>query len=85
MKPINRTLSDHLVEAMRERILSSQLSPDQPIRQDVLAAEMGVSKIPLREALARLEQEGLLGRTRIAASSCVRSAGRKLKRSMHCA
>jgi len=54
MKPINRTLSDHLVEAMRERILSSQLSPDQPIRQDVLAAEMGVSKIPLREALARL-------------------------------
>ena len=60
MKPINRTLSDHLVEAMRERILSSELPPDHPIRQDVLAAELGVSKIPLREALARLEQEGLL-------------------------
>jgi DNA-binding GntR family transcriptional regulator len=60
MKPINRTLSDHLVEAMRERILSSELPPDQPVRQDVLAAELGVSKIPLREALARLEQEGLL-------------------------
>jgi DNA-binding GntR family transcriptional regulator len=60
MKPINRTLSDHLVEAMRERILSSALPPDQPVRQDLLAAEMGVSKIPLREALTRLEQEGLV-------------------------
>ncbi|MBS0421359.1 MAG: GntR family transcriptional regulator [Proteobacteria bacterium] len=60
MKPINRTLSDHLVEAMRERILSSDLPPNHAIRQDVLAAELGVSKIPLREALARLEQEGLL-------------------------
>jgi DNA-binding GntR family transcriptional regulator len=33
---------------------------DQPIRQDALAKELGVSKIPLREALARLEQEGLV-------------------------
>lgn len=60
MTIINRTLSDQLVEAMRERILSSVLVPDQPIRQDVLAAELGVSKIPLREAMARLEQEGLV-------------------------
>jgi DNA-binding FadR family transcriptional regulator len=31
-----------------------------PIRQDALAAELRVSKIPLREALARLEQDGLV-------------------------
>lgn len=45
---------------MRERILSAQLPPLQPIRQDALAAELGISKIPLREALTRLEQQGLL-------------------------
>jgi DNA-binding GntR family transcriptional regulator len=55
-----RNLSDQLVELVRERILSGEVSPDLPIRQDALAAELGVSKIPLREALARLEQEGLI-------------------------
>src|SRR3546814_19363793 len=37
-----------------------KLRTDTPIRQDALAAELGVSKIPVREALARLEQEGLM-------------------------
>ncbi|MGO7251940.1 GntR family transcriptional regulator, partial [Rhizobium brockwellii] len=45
---------------IRERIISGDLPEEQPIRQDALANELGVSKIPLREALARLEQEGLL-------------------------
>lgn len=55
-----RNLSDQLVELVRDRILSGQVPADRAIRQDALAAELGVSKIPLREALARLEQEGLL-------------------------
>lgn len=55
-----RNLSDQLVELVRDRILSGAVQPDLPIKQDALAAELGVSKIPLREALARLEQEGLL-------------------------
>lgn len=55
-----RNLSDQLVELVRDRILSGQVPVDKAIRQDALAAELGVSKIPLREALARLEQEGLL-------------------------
>lgn len=55
-----RNLSDQLVELVRDRILSGEVPPDQPIRQDALAGELGVSKIPLREALTRLEQEGLL-------------------------
>lgn len=55
-----RNLPEQLVDQVRARILNGTVAPDRPIRQDALAAEMGVSKIPLREALARLEQEGLL-------------------------
>jgi DNA-binding GntR family transcriptional regulator len=55
-----RTLSSQLVEVVRERILNGEALPDTIIRQDTLAKELGVSKIPLREALTRLEQEGLV-------------------------
>jgi DNA-binding GntR family transcriptional regulator len=55
-----RSLPDQLAERLRERILSGAIDPGAPVRQDNLAAELGVSKIPLREAMARLEQEGLL-------------------------
>ncbi len=55
-----RTLSDQVFAIVRERIVTGHLAGDVPIRQDALAAELGVSKIPLREALGRLEQDGLL-------------------------
>lgn len=55
-----RNLSDQLVDLVRDRILNETVPTAGPIRQDALAAELGVSKIPLREALTRLEQEGLL-------------------------
>ncbi|PXA93074.1 GntR family transcriptional regulator, partial [Nostoc sp. 3335mG] len=55
-----RTLSDQVFSVVRDRIVNGLLREDMPIRQDALAMELGVSKIPLREALARLEQEGLL-------------------------
>lgn len=57
---IVRTLSNQLVDLVRDRILSGEAAPDMPIRQDALASELGVSKIPLREALARLAEEGLI-------------------------
>jgi len=60
MSLLVRNLSEQLVEVIRERILTGEVPSDLPIRQDALAAELGVSKIPLREAFARLEQEGLL-------------------------
>lgn len=60
MSIIVRTLSDQTYEVVRRRILSGGMPPGTPVRQDVIAAELGVSKIPLREALGRLEQDGLL-------------------------
>ena len=60
MSLIIRNLSDQLVDLVRDRILSGGVSSEHAIRQDALAAELGVSKIPLREALARLEEEGLV-------------------------
>jgi DNA-binding GntR family transcriptional regulator len=60
MSLIVRNLSDQLVNLVRDRILSGRVPPNSPIRQDALAGELGISKIPLREALARLEQEGLV-------------------------
>ncbi len=55
-----RNLSDRLMEVVRDMILSGAIAPDVPIRQDALAADLNVSKIPLREALVRLEQDGLV-------------------------
>lgn len=57
---MTRPLPDQVFAEARERILSGRLPADTPIRQDALALELGVSKIPLREALARLESEGLV-------------------------
>lgn len=55
-----RTISDRVVDIIRDRIVSGEIPPNAAIRQDTLATELQISKIPLREALARLEQDGLL-------------------------
>jgi DNA-binding GntR family transcriptional regulator len=60
MSIVVRTLSEQVFEIIRERVITGMIPRNVPIRQDALANELGVSKIPLREALARLEQEGLL-------------------------
>jgi DNA-binding GntR family transcriptional regulator len=60
MSLVVRTLSDQLVDLVRNRILAGDVAPNSPIRQDALAGELGISKIPLREALAKLELEGLV-------------------------
>jgi DNA-binding GntR family transcriptional regulator len=60
MSIVVRTISDQAYDLMRERILTGALAGGAPVRQDAIAVELGVSKIPLREALTRLEQDGLL-------------------------
>src|SRR5213596_2959 len=48
------------IEALRERILRGDFPEGEPLRQDALADELGVSRIPVREALRQLEAEGLV-------------------------
>ena len=61
MTPIQRqTIASMTVEALRERILRGDYPEGAPLRQDAIADELGVSRIPVREALRQLESEGLI-------------------------
>lgn len=55
-----KTVAEAVAAALRARILSGELREGMQLRQETLAAELGVSRIPLREAFRRLEAEGLL-------------------------
>lgn len=52
--------SDIIAKHIREAIVTGDLNEHEPIRQDDIAKAFGVSKIPVREALKRLEAEGLV-------------------------
>ena len=56
----HRTISSAVMEALRERILDGSFESGMQLRQDALAEEFGVSRIPVREALMQLEAEGLV-------------------------
>ena len=53
-------MTSQLIVRLRERILAGGYAPGAALRQDILAAEFGTSKIPVREALVRLQSEGLV-------------------------
>lgn len=54
------TKSDLAYTHLRELILSGELQPGAVLPQSALAREIGISTTPLREALRRLKQEGLV-------------------------
>lgn len=47
-----------VLAALRESIITGKLQPGEQVRQDQLAEQFGVSRVPLREALKILEGEG---------------------------
>ena len=49
-----------MTDRLRFLILSGEIADGVPLRQDALAEDMGTSRIPVREALSRLESEGLV-------------------------
>ena len=48
------------IQAIKRRILHGELLPGEQLRQEKLAAELGLSRVPLREALLVLANQGLL-------------------------
>ena len=59
-EPLVRTMSGQITARIREKILTGEYAPGAPLLQDSIAAEFGVSKIPVREALVQLRSEGLV-------------------------
>lgn len=54
------TTASALAQRLREAIDAGRWPPGELLRQEQIAAEYGVSRIPVREALAQLQTEGLL-------------------------
>jgi len=61
-KPDKTTGPRSIYEQLRAQIIGGQISPGAQLVEGTLAAEFGVSRSPVREALAQLTYEGLLER-----------------------
>lgn len=54
------SLTSAVAEKLREKILHGDIQEGEQLRQDAIAREFEVSRIPVREALRQLEAEGLI-------------------------
>ncbi|MBM3872514.1 MAG: GntR family transcriptional regulator [Verrucomicrobia bacterium] len=57
MKSVN---TDVAYEHIRKKILNGEYLPGRPLMTEVLAEEIGVSRTPVRDALRKLETDGLV-------------------------
>ncbi|MGL6071651.1 GntR family transcriptional regulator [Craterilacuibacter sp.] len=63
MQPATETppsLTVVATEAIRQRILAGEWADGRQLRQEALSRELGMSRVPIREALRQLEAEGLV-------------------------
>lgn len=56
----NKPLRERVLDSLREAIVAGDLKPGQPLLENDLAAQLGVSRAPLREAFQILSHEGLV-------------------------
>ena len=54
------TTPDLIADTLREEILRGAVAPGEALRQEELAERFGVSRLPVRDALLRLEAQGLV-------------------------
>ncbi|MEV6328022.1 GntR family transcriptional regulator [Streptomyces sp. NPDC051909] len=61
LRPVGRTLlRDRAYETLRDAIVRGDLAPGSVVKDSELAERLGLSRAPVREALARLGDEGLV-------------------------
>jgi DNA-binding GntR family transcriptional regulator len=61
--PQRHALADEVYEALKASLMDHVISPGQRLSIDALARDLRVSQTPVREALARLESDGLVTKT----------------------
>jgi DNA-binding GntR family transcriptional regulator len=61
--PERQTLAESVTDSLRQAIYLGRFRPGERLPQAHIAAELGVSQAPVREALTNLEREGLVERT----------------------
>lgn len=61
--PERKVLRDSVYESLMQMLLSGSLTPGSALSIDALAADLGVSPTPVREAMVHLERTGLVTRT----------------------
>ncbi|MEV5707226.1 GntR family transcriptional regulator [Actinoallomurus sp. NPDC052274] len=67
ISPVRRsTLGDDVYEAIKTLVMEHTLAPGDRVNIDALARELEVSPTPVREALARLESDGLVRKRALA-------------------
>lgn len=62
LKPVERprALSDQVYQTLRANVRNGKILPGQALQEVHLAAQLGVSRTPVREALTRLASDGLV-------------------------
>ncbi len=60
MSGLPQTISYHILQKLRWRIITGDLKPGQPLREQELEAEYGSSRGPIRESQRLLLQTGLV-------------------------
>ncbi len=58
----NGRLADEVYDTLLRQLMSLRIEPDSRLTIDTLARELGVSQTPIRDALNRMEADGLVVR-----------------------
>jgi len=74
---VRSSIVDDVYDSIYQRLMSLEISPGSRIPIDTLARDLSVSQTPVREALSRLEREGLVRKAHLIGYSAAPQLSRK--------